>query len=221
MIAEAKIDKRHEKSADTKDKLLRAAEALFVERGYDAVSVSDIARAAGATKGHLYYYFKNKEELFDEVLKRHLDAQREAVFGAASVAGGDIRERIHGVLDSYIDFIERNPGFPRLIQREMCSRSESVAMISDAMSPVHQWGSALLAQALPGEGPAAARHFFFSIYSMTLNYYTYAGMLERLWGVDPMSEAARAERREHLRFMTDMIIDNLLPENRKKGDLQR
>ena len=201
---------RQFKSVDTREKLLKAAEELFVESGFDGVSISEIARKSGTTKGHLYYYFKNKEELFEAVLRRHLDAQRD-MLAAAAAAGGGIKERIHTALDSYIDFIEGNPGFPRLIQREMCAQSKSVEIISDGMAPVHAWGAAILAAVLPEQGPATARHFFFSIYSMTLNYYTYSGMLERMWGVDPMSEAALAERRAHLHLMADLIIENIMP----------
>lgn len=205
-------------SVDTREKLLRAAEELFVERGLDGVSVSDIAKKSGTTKGHLYYYFENKEQLFDAVLKEHLDAQRDMLSGVALTAGGDVKGRIHDALDAYIDFIEKNPGFPRLIQREMCSNSGSVEKIAAGMAPVHAWGAGMLAQFLPGEGPATAKHFFFSIYSMTLNYYTYAGMLERLWGIDPLSVSALAERRAHAHLMVDLIINHVLPEKPESGN---
>ncbi|MFA6449474.1 MAG: TetR family transcriptional regulator [bacterium] len=198
----------------TRDKLLNAAESLFIERGYDGTSVSDIAERSKTTKGHLYYYFKNKESLFDAVLERRLASQREALIKAAT-ASGDIRERVHAALDSYVNFIEENPGFPRLVQREICSGSKNVRKISDGMAPVHAWGSGVFAGILPQEGPTSAKHFFFSIYSMTLNYYTYAPMLERLWGADPTSEAALAERRAHLHVMADLVMDKLITGERK------
>jgi len=190
-----------------REKLLNEAEALFIERGFDGVSVSDIARRSKTSKGHLYYYFKNKEALFAAVLERHLSAQRVALLKAAS-AGGGMRERVHTALDAYVDFIEANPGFPRLIQRER--------RISDGMAPVHSWGEEMFSTILPRSGPASAKHFFFSIYSMTLNYYTYSAMLERLWGAAPASADALAERRAHLHEMADMIIEKYLPCERKK-----
>ena len=199
----------------TREKLLNAAEALFIESGFDGTSVSDIARRSKTTKGHLYYYFKNKESLFDAVLERHLAAQRAALLKAAS-AGGGMGERIHAALDAYVDFIEENPGFPRLIQREMCSGSKSVKKISDGMAPVHAWGAGVLSGLLPKVGPTAAKHFFFSIYSMTLNYYTYSAMLERLWGTDPASAAALAERRAHLHAMVDTIIARYISDDAGK-----
>lgn len=50
------------------DQLLQAASALFVEKGMDLVSVSEIARKAGVAKGTFYLYFKDKEHLRDEIL---------------------------------------------------------------------------------------------------------------------------------------------------------
>ncbi len=43
--------------------ILRSAAAAFRRRGYHGASVDEIARALGMTKGNLYYYFRNKEEI--------------------------------------------------------------------------------------------------------------------------------------------------------------
>src|SRR3990172_1552302 len=43
--------------------ILTAALQVFTERGYNATRLSDVAAAAGVTKGTIYYYFKNKDAL--------------------------------------------------------------------------------------------------------------------------------------------------------------
>lgn len=53
-----------------RDRLLAVAARLFTERGYAATSVSEIVAAAGVTKPILYYYFKNKEGLYLEILHK-------------------------------------------------------------------------------------------------------------------------------------------------------
>ncbi|MBB6097519.1 TetR/AcrR family transcriptional repressor of bet genes [Deinobacterium chartae] len=53
-----------------KDQLVRAAYAAIYEHGYAAVTLADIARAAGVSKGTLVYYFGSKEALFKTVLTR-------------------------------------------------------------------------------------------------------------------------------------------------------
>src|SRR6058998_763671 len=49
--------------------LLEAALEVFVERGYSATRLEEVARRAGVTKGTMYLYFANKEALFKEVVR--------------------------------------------------------------------------------------------------------------------------------------------------------
>ncbi len=52
--------------------IMESASRLFFESGYQESSMDDIAREIGVTKGTLYLYFKNKEELLYEVCKRNM-----------------------------------------------------------------------------------------------------------------------------------------------------
>ena len=54
--------------AGTRENLVRAALQEFATRGYDGSSVRGICAAAGVTTGALYFFFKNKENLFREVI---------------------------------------------------------------------------------------------------------------------------------------------------------
>jgi AcrR family transcriptional regulator len=56
--------KTQERTAVTRDLLLRAAEQIFARVGYEKAQVDEIAEAAGFSKGALYAHFKSKEELF-------------------------------------------------------------------------------------------------------------------------------------------------------------
>jgi AcrR family transcriptional regulator len=53
---------------DTKDKITRTALQLFLEKGYERTSLNDIARQVGITKPAIYHHFKNKDQLFHQVL---------------------------------------------------------------------------------------------------------------------------------------------------------
>jgi AcrR family transcriptional regulator len=59
--------------------ICRTAAQIFRDRGYDATSVSDIARALGITKAGLYYYFESKEALLLEITNFGLDRVRAEV----------------------------------------------------------------------------------------------------------------------------------------------
>src|SRR5216683_2894106 len=59
--------------------ICRTAAQIFRDRGYDATSVSDIARALGITKAGLYHHFESKEALLFEITAYGLDRVRDDV----------------------------------------------------------------------------------------------------------------------------------------------
>ena len=74
------------RSSDRRIEILKSAAAAFRRRGYHGASVDEIASALEMTKGNLYYYFKNKEEILfacheyslDMLLALLADVQAEA-----------------------------------------------------------------------------------------------------------------------------------------------
>src|SRR5438046_10505596 len=60
-------------SADTKTRILDAAERLFVEHGFEATSLRSLTSSAGVNLAAVNYHFGSKEELFQAVLTRRLD----------------------------------------------------------------------------------------------------------------------------------------------------
>lgn len=55
-----------------KDEIKKCAKAMFLSYGYKKTTMEDIANKLGLKKNTLYYYFKDKEELFNDVLKEDL-----------------------------------------------------------------------------------------------------------------------------------------------------
>src|SRR5476649_83545 len=60
-------------------RMCRTAAQLFRDRGYDATSVSDVARALGMTKAGLYHHFDSKEALLFEIMIYGLERVRDEV----------------------------------------------------------------------------------------------------------------------------------------------
>jgi AcrR family transcriptional regulator len=54
---------------DTKDFIIKTASMLFLQKGYKGVSMTDLVKKSGLTKGAFYYYFASKEILFKAVLE--------------------------------------------------------------------------------------------------------------------------------------------------------
>ena len=59
---------RHNKKTNKYDRILDAAYQLFLEQGYDEVSIQEIATRSGVAKGTFYLYFRDKDELKDRVI---------------------------------------------------------------------------------------------------------------------------------------------------------
>lgn len=68
------IDKPRTKPAEIRlEELMNAAEALFLEKGFEATTVSDIVKQAGVAKGTYYHYFSAKTDVLDALRIRYMD----------------------------------------------------------------------------------------------------------------------------------------------------
>jgi AcrR family transcriptional regulator len=88
-------------SAETRDRLLAAAERMFAEKGYANVSVRAIAAEAGANWSLLGYHFHGKEGLLSEVYRRHcrtLNLERVKLLDAAQHA----RNKLEAVIEAFV-----------------------------------------------------------------------------------------------------------------------
>ena len=102
--------------------ILDAALAVFAERGLAAARLDDIAKRAGLSKGTIYLYFPNKEELFREVIRNSVIAFIER--GEARLeALGDPLQALDAWMEGYWAWL-RSPVFPamhRLVNSEFHS----------------------------------------------------------------------------------------------------
>jgi AcrR family transcriptional regulator len=111
----------------SRETLLDAAEALFSERGYDGVSLSEIAAAANLSRGTPNYFFGSKEHLYQSVVERVFADRQSATAQAIRPVvdwcerGGDIeglRRALDAGMEGYIKFLLDRPAFARFITWE-------------------------------------------------------------------------------------------------------
>ncbi len=93
--------KRRSGSRETRAKLVAAAQELFLERGYEAVSIADILKKSGVNSGSLYYFFRTKEDLLLAVLDWYLDNLYPEVINPATQQISDPIEQVFAVLGGY------------------------------------------------------------------------------------------------------------------------
>ena len=103
-----------------RDQILDAANALFAERGYDEVSVEEIASAAGVTRGLVHHYFGGRKEVYIALLER-LGALREEQLPPP--VGRSARARLADTVSRWLDWTEAN----RTIWLATLGRGEDIA----------------------------------------------------------------------------------------------
>ena len=197
-----------EMKSEVAARILDAADEVVGEVGYAAMSMRDVAVQAGVNKALVFYYFSSKEDLFERVLERyytaHLQALKEAFGG-----GGTLAERFHRVVDAYLDFIERNLRYPRIVQGEIAGAGPHRQLVARNLAPLFDWVHQTLADLAPQDGPLAARHFFLTISGAVINYFTYSPLLEDRWGGPPLERPALDERRAHIHWLVDTLVGAL------------
>jgi len=108
--------KRARTSYNTKTRyyaILQAAETLFGQKGYQAVSIGEIARAAGVAKGLINYHFESKENLLVHVLSKGtttLFAQLDSVTQAQKTS----RDKIRAAAEIYLSVASAGPALTRM-----------------------------------------------------------------------------------------------------------
>ena len=185
--------------------ILAAADSLFGELGFDAVSVRDLAERAGVNKALVFYYFGSKEELFERVVSAYYEAHERALKDAFEGSGA-VDGRLHRLVDAYVDFIDANRNYPRLVQQQVASRGPALDLIRRNLVPMQRWVEHALEGLVPTDGPLAARHFFLTFSAAVINYFTYAEALAEAWDGDPTSAEGVAERRAHLHWLVDALL---------------
>ena len=106
--------------------IVAAALEVFVERGYAATKLADVARRAGVTKGTLYLYFDSKEALFKAVVRETIVpviAQGEAL---AQSFTGSARELMEQLIREYWRLVGETAlaGIPKLMMAEAATFPE-------------------------------------------------------------------------------------------------
>ena len=110
--------------------LLRAAQDVFVAQGFHAAAMDDIADRAGVSKPVLYQHFPGKRELYLALLEQQVteltDREREAMAGTE-----DNRQRVHGAVGAYFDFIDAEGEAFRLVFESDLRNDADVRAIVD------------------------------------------------------------------------------------------
>ena len=98
----------------TEARILMAAANLFANKGYAGTAVREIVDAAGVTKPTLYYYFKNKEDLYRKLMDQTIGTFFR-IMEESLAAPGDLRTRLVAFYGNIYRLFQANIDFLRLV----------------------------------------------------------------------------------------------------------
>ena len=193
--------------------ILEAAVGEFAEHGIAGARTDAIARAAHVNKALLYYYFKDKDALYEAVLDLVFSGLRAQV---TPVLDSDLppRQKMLEYLGAYFDYIAANPRFPRVVQGEWVrSGAKGSAPMQRVAKkyfrPIFEKLSEVLQEGIrTGEFRAVnPMDFLPSVVAVIVFYFTTAPLMKALMKVDPLSEERIRERRAFvLEFITAALF---------------
>jgi AcrR family transcriptional regulator len=103
---------------DARTRILHEAERLFAEHGYAATSVQEIADAAAVNKALVYYYFRDKQDLYTSLLADG-HAASTAVVERAVHSAGSPQDRLRRYIRDHCAMLWDRPAMLRLMHREI------------------------------------------------------------------------------------------------------
>ena len=106
------------KTESTKQKILKAAQKVFVEEGLKGARMQKIADMAGVNKAMLHYYFKSKDNLFKKVFESVAPIMFTRILQVLN-KDVDLFTKIEQLVDNYLTLLNKNKNIPILIITEI------------------------------------------------------------------------------------------------------
>ena len=206
--------------------ILKAAVVEFAREGVAGARTDAITRSAGVNKALLYYYFKDKEGLYQAVLDEVFSGVRVAIHNALAQPLPP-RERLKAYVGAHFDYIASNPLYPRIVHAEFLRASRDSShmqrIAKQYFRPVFTEVSSLLAEGMNSGDfrPVNPVDFIPSMVSVIVFYFTTAApIIKIMTGLEPMSPVRVAERREAvLDFITAALFvhETVSPEKERSA----
>jgi TetR/AcrR family transcriptional regulator len=180
--------------------ILKAAVQEFAREGVAGARTDAIAHSAGVNKALLYYYFRDKEALYQAVLDDVFSGVRAAIRQALAQELPP-KEKLCAYVRAHFDYIASNPLYQRLVHAEFLRAGEDPSRLQRIAKhffrPIFLDLTVLLKEGTESGDfrPVDPVHFIPSMIAVIVFYFTTAPVMKAVTGFDPISSERIAERR--------------------------
>lgn len=193
-----------------RSRILKAAEEVFAEKGYNGARVAEIADRAGMDKRLIFYYFDTKKGLYSHIL--------EDFFQRAAPRFDDFlrhRKDLSSTIDlvpflvNMTDFIQQNWNHVRILFREFLDGGLLLEdLMEDRVLPIVELWRAYYPRFFPHRKGSRreADHMLLTLSGMCLFYFLVVPLMERVWGEDPLHPNRLTERKAFLKRRVQELV---------------
>lgn len=104
--------------SETEHRIIEAAKEVFILKGYESATMSDVAHKAGIGRTALHYYYRTKDILFDAVFEQLMASFLPNIDRILNESG-TILQKLPVIIDCYMGVIRANPSFPNFVIGEL------------------------------------------------------------------------------------------------------
>jgi AcrR family transcriptional regulator len=183
-----------------RDRLLTTARELFTRRGFEAVSVRELAARARVNLAAVTYHFGSKDALYQATIASLVGPFVELVGTAARKPGRTALDRIEAVVREVLGHFAAHPGLPRILLRTLAEDRPLPAPMAEAMRTNVGVLSAIIADGQregsirAGDPPLLA----LSVIAQPFFFRITAGVVERALDISESDPTVRARIVEHV-----------------------
>jgi AcrR family transcriptional regulator len=142
----ASVDRRLTKGGRTRRRILDAAAAAFAREGMEAVSMNDVAAAAGLQTGSLYFHFASKEALIEEVLREGIGqsvANLDEVLQTHRGLGASPCGLLKAAIEAHLAALHNMSDYASVVLRSAANRDRGGNIVAQERDYGRRWVSLL------------------------------------------------------------------------------
>lgn len=122
-------------NVNTEEAILKAAEEVFLEKGFTGAKTTEIARRAGVNHAMLHYYFRTKENLFSLIFRNKIGVLAVSLDDAFN-QDLPFLEKVKLAIETHFDFVRANPRLLFFIFTEAANNKERRSQLKKITAPV-------------------------------------------------------------------------------------
>lgn len=115
------------------DTILQTAEQLFLEKGFEGTSTTEIAKRVGCNQALVHYYFRTKQNLFSTIFEKKFLTLYNGFMDMEALENRPFNDKVRFFIETHFDLISKDPRLPSLVLNEFHRLPHLVSAIREKL----------------------------------------------------------------------------------------